>query len=830
MIRSAWDRLRLFNIGELLVHRGRTAMALLVIAVSASLLFAVLSVAGSVSGSVDQLARGLGGDAQLEVTGFSDSGFDQELLPTIAATPGVAVAVPMVRTQLGTGEDRTLLVGAGPNVVALGSELTGPITAAAGKLLSVPNGVLVGDQLGRSEGDRFTVGTTTVTVAGVLDARTSRKLNSGRLIVAPLGLAQKMSDRIGRLDSVEILLADDADVAPVRAALTTAVGDRSVVADSSLRSAQVDGPIHAILVSTTLASLTALIVAAFLIYNVMNMALTQRRPMLSLLRALGGKRGPLARDLLVEAALLGLLGAVIGTVLGVLMGRIAIDILPPSIVAETEARIEYMVPWYVIWVVTAACVVTTVTATGVAVRQVYRVQPVEALAPVGVSPLDTTHQWVRWASGALGAVLIGVSLPIAFNDLGNVSMATLPILFMGAIPLCFAFGEPITRAASGITRWFGAPGALGATTLERAPQRVWATVMTVMVVFGAIVGTHGVNSDGVQAADRTFIELDDFDAYVSPTRLTQFPTGPLLPATVKDEIAEVPGVSSVVPAQMAFATLGASKVLLEGYLPEHRTATMHMVSDDAAARLFAGDGVVLSRGVARDLGVTVGAELTLPTPTGPHPVRVLDVVPYFTGLAEVVMIDLDLMRSWYERPGETFVSIHFDPQADPEAVQAAIRHVVPPTLNVESGTDAVSDVTSAIRQSWQVSQNILWIVVVAATVALLNTLMLSVLERRRELGVLRAMGTARRFLIRSVLAEAAGMGLVGAMLGLGLGLLMQVVVDAATGHALAMDVEFHLNPQLLGYGLLVLVLVLLGSFPPAIRVGRMAVVEALAVD
>src|SRR5690606_25586166 len=223
------------NMGELLAHRGRTMMSLTVMGVSAGLLVSVLSISGSVTGSVDRLTRGLGGDAVLEVTGVTDAGFEQSLLASIATTPGVERAVPLLRTQVGGGEDRALLTGADASIAARGSEPAGPMSAQATKLLSVPNGVLVGDGLGRAEGEQFQLGEATVTVAGVLDAETSDQLNSGHIVVAPLPLAQKITDRAGRLDSVQILAAPGTEVDTLRAALTDAVGGRAVVADPGLR-------------------------------------------------------------------------------------------------------------------------------------------------------------------------------------------------------------------------------------------------------------------------------------------------------------------------------------------------------------------------------------------------------------------------------------------------------------------------------------------------------------------------------------------------------------------------------------------------------------------
>ncbi|BDT88411.1 FtsX-like permease family protein [Nocardia cyriacigeorgica] len=830
MIRAAWDRLRLFNIGELSAHRGRTMMSLTVMGVSAGLLVSVLSISGSVTGSVDRLTRGLGGDAVLEVTGVTDAGFEQSLLASIATTPGVERAVPMLRTQVGGGEDRALLIGADASIAALGSELAGPMSAQATKLLSVPNGVLVGDGLGRAEGEQFQLGEATVTVAGVLDAETSDQLNSGHIVVAPLPLAQKITDRAGRLDSVQILAAPGTEVDTLRAALTDAVGGRAVVADPGLRTAQAGGAIMIVRYSTLMASAAALIVSAFLIYNAMSMAVAQRRPTLSLLRAIGGKRGPMVRDLLVEAALLGLFGGAVGAVVGMFMGRVSIEQLPAAIVQSVEARTEYMVPGYAVPVAIAACVVASVAAAAIAARQVYKVQPIEALVPIGVGRGDTASPVLRWAAAVLGVGLAVAAVVIARTDLGRYSLAAISLSFAASVALCFAATGPIVRGSAVVARWFGAPGALGATTLERAPRRVWATMMTVMIGVAATVAMGGASSNMVDSATASFDDLGDTDLYVSPVSMEQFPTGPLLPEGLVDKIAALPEVEDARAGQMAFATLGTGRVMLQGYPSDVVTVVQSSITPASAEQMGSGAGVVLSRDVSRSLGAEVGDELTLPTPTGDHTVRVVQVIPYFSVISGIVVMDISRLHEWYQRPGETIIGIDLKPGVDATAAKAKIRELAGPELSIQTGAEAVDAISASLRQGTSMSNAILWIVVLVATVALLNTLMLSVLDRRRELGVLRAMGTGRKFLLRSVLAEAAGIGITGAAIGLVVGVVVQYLSTTAIGHAMTIDIVWQPSPLLLVYGTIALLLALLGSIPPALRAARMPIVEALAVD
>lgn len=830
MIRAAWDRLRLFTVGELLAHRGRTLLSLCVMAVSAALLVAVLSISGSVTGSVDKLAQGLGGRAQLEITGVTDAGFEQTLLPRVAATPGVERAVPMLRAQVGAQDERTLLIGADASMAALGSELAAPMSAATAKLLAVPGGVLVGAATGHAEGERFALGSGTVTVAAVLDADTSARLNGGHLVAAPLPLAQALTDRVGRLDSIQIVPAAGVDLDTLRADLTAAVDGRAVVADPSLRTAQASGAIQIVRYSTLMSAAAALVVSGFLIYNAMSMAVAQRRPTLSMLRAIGGRRGPMVRDLLAEAALLGLLGSALGAALGTVMGRFAIDTLPAAIMQSVEARTEYLVPWYAIPVAVTACVTASVAASAIAARQVYKVEPIEALAPVGVGGGDTGGPLLRWAAVALGLALLGAAIGVATTDLGRVSLAAISLSFTAAVVLCFAATGPITRAAAVVARLFGPPGALGATSLERAPRRVWATAMTVLIGVAATVAVGGASRNMVDSASATFEGLARTDVYVSPAAMDQFPTGPLLPAGLADRIAALPGATSVNPGQMAFATLGTGRVMLQGFVGGRGDAITDVVDPAVLPRLVDGTGVIVSRDIARALDLDTGSRVALPTPTGVREVEVVQVIPYFSAIAGVVVMDLDHLRDWYQRPGETVLGIDLAPEANPAAVLREIEAAVPAGTHVTTGRDAVTATGSGMRQGTALSTSILWIVVVVATVALLNTLMLSVLERRRELGVLRAMGTDRRFLLRSVLAEAAGIGLVGAALGLAVGAAVQYLATLAMSHAMTIDIDYRPGWSILGYGAAALTLALLGSIPPALRAARLPIIAALAVD
>ena len=205
--------------------------------------------------------------------------------------------------------------------------------------LPVPNGVRVGPGIGRRKGETFQLGSQTVTVTDVLGGKQLADLNGGHYVLAPLALAQNVAGRQGQLDSILITTKPGADLAQVRSAVTAAVNGRAIVADPSMRAARAGDGVKMMNYMALMGVGVALVVGAFLVYTTVTMAITQRRPVISMLRAIGGRRITIVRDMLGEAAILGVIGGAVGSGLGILMGRLAIGRLPPAITQGLEARI-----------------------------------------------------------------------------------------------------------------------------------------------------------------------------------------------------------------------------------------------------------------------------------------------------------------------------------------------------------------------------------------------------------------------------------------------------------------------------------------------------------
>ncbi|MEB3067998.1 FtsX-like permease family protein [[Mycobacterium] vasticus] len=823
------SRLRLFSLRELAVHRRRTIASITVMAVSAMYLVAVLGIFGSITGSVNRLSDGIAGIATLEVSGVTDAGFPDSVQADVARVPGVAAAAPLIRTAASTASGTVLLFGADASSVALAGALADALARPPAGLSRTPSGVQVGPGVGHAKGDGFRLGSTWVTVTQVLTGKHLADLNGGNYVLAPLALAQQITGRQGQLDSILITTKPGTDPAAVRAAVTSAVNGRAVVAEPRMRATRAGDGVRLMNYMALMGAAVALVVGAFLVYTTMTMAIAQRRPAISTLRAIGGRRATIVADLLGEAAALGVLGGALGSVLGIALGCLAIRRLPPAITQGIEASVEYWLPGYALPAAMAATVLSSVAAAAMAARGVYKVSPIEALAPVGASAADLVPRRLRMASGVAAVAVMAVALLIIVEHRGTTSLAAMIAVFCAEIALGFALTASLVTAAASAARIFGTVGAVGAATLERAPRRVWATVMTVLIAVVTTVVITGTDNDMISSARAIFAPAADVDVWVSADPPDTFATD-ALPQDLEQQVAAIPGVARVCPGAYGFAVIGGTRVMLDGFSPGSADPLFRALDERVRGDVLDGRGVVLSQSLGTTLRVRAGDQLSLQTPRGPREAAVLALVPYFSTVIGTVGIGLDQLRSWFDRPAVTTLQVTAAEGVDPGRLLSEVRRVVPEPNQVYDGRAALAGLEAPLHQSMVIATAVWVIVVFVAAIALFTTLTLSVLERRREIGVLRAIGADRRFTVQMVLAEAAGIGMTGGVAGLLIGLTDQWLYSLVSAEIMNFTVTFRPSPVAPAYALGAVAISLLGSVPPSRRAARLNIIEAVASE
>lgn len=847
-IAVGFTRVRVLNIREIRTHRLRVFTSLIVVLVSSALLVAVLGTYGSLTDSIRQFNAAISGSADLEVAAIADSGVDADLAATIRRdAPAAAAVVPMIRGSVLVNGDKIPLLGSDFNVTSLSSDLQ----AAAGSegsgggisLDELADGIIVGPGTGLHVGQQLSLGGAAVKVLRVVDGDAAKALNGGKYIFAYLALAQRLTDldaahtgvESGRVSSILVVAKPDTDVAALRTRISAIVDGKAVVLDPDFRARQAEIASSVTRDATLLVSLISLVIAAFLVFNTMNMAVASRRSTLAMVRALGAPRGHLVGDMLGEATLFGLVGGLLGVPVGILAGRWAISSVPEVDRDSVTIAVGYHLPGYAPVLAVLACVVACVGATALAARSVFAVSPVEAMSPGEVADAAPRRRITTWGAAGIGVLaLIGAWIIVATVPDRPAILAG-AVYAVGALLICYALSVPLVSLVVRLAGVFGGPGRLASVNTARAPRRAWATLMTVAVAIAVGMGTSGALDNLVSSISKSLDGLGDPSFYVSSSSKEEIPVGPSITPELTEAVRQVPGVSDVVSGQWANVNVGDARVLMQGLVPGSQAPFMRKASPQALRQVLAGDGVLLSNVLARTLGVQTGDTLRLATPTGYHTLVVRDTVNYVTIDSGTAAMSSALLSRWFDRPGNTYLQVDTAPGADEAAVRAALsglaaRYPLADGVHAQvySGSEALAATQAQAQSSGQFTVAIQWIVSVAAAIALLNTLLLSVIERRRELGVLRAMGASRSFLSKMVLAEAAAVAIVGALTGLVIGAVLHYLSDEILSATTSIDISYSPRPITLVYVGVSVVLCLVGALVPARRAARMNITEAIA--
>lgn len=831
-IASGVSRFRLINLREMTAHRGRSMASVLVIAVSAALLVVVLVTYGSITGSVDKLTKSIAGQADLMVTGYTEGGFDAALTKQVAAVPGVAVAAPVIQQPVTVADKTVTLLGFDTTVVGLHSDLAQSITAdlhGGTALASRSDGVAVGAAMNLEQGQTVPLANGTATVVAVIHGAAAERINGGRFILAPLTLAQRLTGHIGSVDTVFVVGERDTDSSRLRTAIDAAIGQRAVVTGPEMRTAQAQNSVAITRNSTLLVSAVGLVIAGFLVFNSMNMVVAQRRPRMAMLRALGARRGQVVSGLLAEAAITGFIAAALGLPIGLLAARWAVGQAPSMLVQSISAQIGLVVPGYTYPVVFVVCVLTCLLASAAAAVQTYRISPLEALRSADLAAGEPFGLAVTVGAAVTGVLAATAALVLVGILSGTLLYVSAAVFVLAGLLLGIAGMRPIAAAATRLAARLGSVGPLAAAAMQRASRRTWATAITAAVAVTVGLSVQGALGQLVVAGKDSLAGLRSADLVVAGTPLGAVPAGVTLPAGWTQRVAAVSGVGAVHEGQWAYLTVGELRVMVEGISTAKSLAGQSM-SDTVRSQVLNGDGIAVSRQFADRFGYHTGDQIEFGSPTGTHTVRIAGTTNTLSLDAGTVAMSLTEMQHWFDRPGATYLAIETQPGADLDTVRRAVTAALPATAHVYTGQASYDETVRNIEQAGALSNGLRWIVAAIAVIALMNTFTLAVLQRRREVAVLRAIGSSRRTAARMILIEAAAVGCVGAVCGIALGAAVQYLAVRVTSRAMGIDVAFHLSPTVAGYLGIGVAVCLAGALFPALRASRANIVTAMKFE
>jgi putative ABC transport system permease protein len=577
----------------------------------------------------------------------------------------------------------------------------------------------------------------------------------------------------------------------------------------------------------------AVVVGAFVIYNSFSIIVAQRTREMALLRAVGARRRQVRRAVVVEAVVVGLIGSAVGFLVGLALAAFLGNLfeLPPGSLA--------ILPTSVTTAVLTGLIVTVFSALVPAWRA-SRVPPLAAMREVEVDTSGRSR--VRFAIGVVG-VALGAVIVVAGalgNEVSTVGVGV-ALVFVALLFLSPGLARPVSRALGApLARLRGVAGTLARENAARNPKRTSATAQALMIGVGLVAFILVINSSIRASIDKTLEDsfTGDFVVDSGTFGVIGLPTG------VAEQISELPDVSIVAPVRFGPAFVnpdGGAPASDDDTAVAGANAGVFELLDlrlvDGSADLGPGQ-VVISEGKAESEGLGLGDPVRVDflDDRRPEADRVATVSGIYDdtraagGIGSYVL-GLDDWNAAVANPTDTQVFVQLADGVSVAQAEPEIEQVVEPFATAE--VQSVDEYKDAIGGQLDILLNLviglLIIAVIIAMLGIANTIALSVLERTRELGLLRAVGMRRRQVRAAIRWESVIISLFGTVLGLAFGLLGGWGIVRALRNEGFGVFEIPVGTLVV----LVVVAALLGlgaALLPAWRASRMNVLDAIATE
>jgi len=571
----------------------------------------------------------------------------------------------------------------------------------------------------------------------------------------------------------------------------------------------------------------ALVVGSFLIVNTFSILVAQRSRELALLRALGASRRQVKRMVLVEAFVLGLVGAALGLGLGVLL-FIGIRFAFAQFGLDLSTTPMVFSPTTVLAAV-AIGVGVTMFAAWLPARRTGRIPPVAALRDDVALPETTLRR--RFGIGSLAVVAGGAAIGLAlFGDppkagyvLGIGALAVL----LGVAAASPVLGRPVVAGAATLfRRLHGTVGRLAGQNLQRNPRRTAATASALMIGLALCTTMAIVGSSAKASVDEAVAENFVGDYVVSNV----FGVG--FSPTIAERAGKIDGVASVSRIRFQYTEADGEGTVVQGVDPATLTDTLDIrLESGELASLDHGRRVLVSAGTAEERGLTVGDEVSIDVPAGEGDFTVSGVYADNPLLDEAYLMGLTTFTEAGWPEVDNFVFVGLAGGADRAAVKEGLDALVEKQamLSVKDQEGLAEEARGPIDTMLTLIYGLLALALVIAVLGIVNTLALSVIERTREIGLLRAIGLSRRQMRRMIRLESMVISFLGALLGVVLGLVFGWVLltDLADEGLQVISVPVG---QLVGFLAVSLLVGVLAAVFPARRAARLDVLEAISTE
>jgi putative ABC transport system permease protein len=888
MITLLLNLFRFVGLRHLQLKPARTILTILGVSLGIMLFVGINVINQSTLSAFRENIDAVAGKAQLTVSA-GDAGFSETILEKIEKTAGIRHSVPMI-------EARGFLAGpqkAGQSLVILGVDLLREQSVRTYKMsdeqvvddplvfLNQPDSIILTREFAREHGlaldSTFELATANgkkrFTVRGLLSPQGPARAYGGAIALMDIDGARMTFGKEGKIDRVDLVLKEGIPPENATALLRERLGESFRIERPEGRSESMERMVEAFQKMLQFFSTLALLVGIFLVANSISISVAERRKEIATLRALGASRRSVLTLFLSEAAAMGAMGALLGAFAGRVFAGSLIGLVTRAMSSQ------YLTPIQVQRLTFGAREVLLALALGASASllaalwpalRATRIHPLEALKTASAADATGQKSWLNLAPW-VGTMLL-IYVWIAAEKLWGIRYPWLEPLNQAAAMIGSALVAP--AIVSALLRAWGALAAqrarrsasdfssrgarsqdilsrLSRDQLLRNPQRTGVNVMSLMVGLMLVILVASVNVSFRTTIMSWFGKVLRADLLVSSQgRMISYQTQPLH-EKLGWEIAKIPGlvIAPGKPAMgMRFIHLDYNGIKLGMKAWDRPIAGKSysafvfkdFLTQEAAQK--AGDElydskepvVFVSENFTLRHRLGTGDFLELKTPSGILRAKIIGIVTDFASPEGVVYMSRDQYKRYWQDPLVSVFALEVAPGASAQEVRKSIDATLGSSLNltVVSNAEIKQQLTETIDQSFAYTSAIQVAALLVGLLGLINTLLISVLERTREIGMMRAVGMTRVQLIRMILQESCILGALGAVAAILLGSwLAWLWVTHTQAHILGWIVAFHFPWSAilttLGAGIGV---ALLAGFFPARRAAYFEICDALDYD
>jgi putative ABC transport system permease protein len=742
----------------------------------------------SVLAAFNETVNRIAGEAQLQVTA-GEPGFGEEILEKVQNISEVRAAAPVIEATVSTGSGNLLILG----VDMVGDrnlrsyDLEGADTAIDDPLvfLARPDSLIVTRTFAEKNhlemNSRIPMKAMTedlvFTVRGIMKPGGMASAFGGDLAIMDIYAAQKFFGRGRKFDRIDLALNEGVSLAEGAAKVRAAVGPGFEVDPPSSRGEHFEQTSRMYSIGSNITSVFALFIGMFIIYNTLAVAVSQRRVEIGILRALGATRSQIRNLFLAESAAAGLVGSALGVLFGVALARGIAGYIGGVLfqvygVAQSVDRVSVSPA-----LIDGALIIgllTSLIAGVIPAGAAAAVDPVKALQKGRNQVIGDSENRIRYWL-ALGAALCAVSI-LLFNRNSILFYGGFVLAVLSAALLSPHLTLVLSRILRPAMAWARpVEGTLAADSLIRCHKRTSGTVAALMLSLSLVIALGGLDRASYLAiAEWVRVALNP-DLFVTSAQSLTARTF-VFPASLAEGLRTVPGVGEVQAVRTVRVNVKGEPVMLMAVdlASAGRQAKLPAIegnTGDMYRRTARGEAVMASEGFTGLRGAKLGEILEIPAPRGTLRLPIAGIVRDFSDQQGSLTISRDLFQRVWNDDRANMFRIYLQPGADEALVRRRIleKYGSNQRLFVLTNRDVRDFVTRVTDQWFGLTYIQIAVAVLVAVLGIVNALTVSITDRRRELGVLQAVGGLRRQIRHTIWMEAAAIGLIGLVLGLTLG-------------------------------------------------------------